>query len=89
MDLLLLGVWCLAGFIQFGLLQWGREASLGLHLAPSHFRSPARVAGEGSTSVLLSPLCTNLAGCRDQVLAAPLADEPVIWEGLERQIQGV
>lgn len=50
----------------------GREPRFGLHPALSHFRIPARVVGEDAKLALLSPLRTNLAGCRKQVLAALL-----------------
>lgn len=84
MDLLLLGILSLVvEFIHPGLLQWGKECRLGLHPAPSHFRSPAHVAGEEAVLVLLSSLRTNLAGYRKQVLA----DDTVIWEDLEGQAQ--
>lgn len=66
-------IWSLlVGLFTLDYCSEGREYRPGLHPAPSHFRIPARVAGEDAKSVLLSPLRTNLAGCRKQVLAALL-----------------
>lgn len=80
MDVLLLGIWSLAGgFIHPGLLQWGEGGQPWPPSCPFPFQEPSTRGWEGATLVLLSPLFKNLAGCRAQILAALLAGEPVIW----------